>query len=54
MVTHDSNLARRVARTVLLVDGEVVAEDAEARSSLAADVLLDPVHSNPSRASALR
>jgi putative ABC transport system ATP-binding protein len=54
MVTHDSNLARRVARTVLLVDGEVVAEEAEARSALAADVLLDPVRLAPSRAAAAR
>jgi putative ABC transport system ATP-binding protein len=54
MVTHDSNLARRVGRTVLLVDGEVVAEDADARSSLAADVLLDPVRSTPSHAAVLR
>ena len=42
MVTHDSSLARRVSRTVLIVDGEVVNEYvARALSSLSPQLMLE-------------
>src|SRR5512133_1686022 len=42
MVTHDSSLARRVSRTVLIVDGEVVNEYvARALPSLTPELLLE-------------
>jgi ABC-type lipoprotein export system ATPase subunit len=45
MVTHDSSLARRVSRTVLIVDGEVVNEYvARAIPSLSPPLLLEATH----------
>lgn len=45
MVTHDSSLARRVSRTVLIVDGEVVNEYvARALPSLSPPLLLEATH----------
>jgi ABC-type lipoprotein export system ATPase subunit len=45
MVTHDSSLARRVARTVLIVDGEVVNEYvARALPSLSPQLMLQASH----------
>ncbi len=45
MVTHDSSLARRVSRTVLIVDGEVVNEYvARALPSLSPQLLLEATH----------
>jgi ABC-type lipoprotein export system ATPase subunit len=45
MVTHDSSLARRVSRTVLIVDGEVVNEYvARALPSLPPPLLLEATH----------
>jgi len=45
MVTHDSSLARRVSRTVLIVDGEVVNEYvARALSSLSPQLMLEATH----------
>jgi ABC-type lipoprotein export system ATPase subunit len=45
MVTHDSSLARRVSRTVLIVDGEVVNEYiARALPSLSPPLMLEATH----------
>jgi ABC-type multidrug transport system ATPase subunit len=45
MVTHDSSLARRVSRTVLIVDGEVVNEYvARALPSLSPQLMLEATH----------
>jgi ABC-type lipoprotein export system ATPase subunit len=45
MVTHDSNLARRVSRTVLIVDGEVVNEYVgRALPSLSPQLMLEVSH----------
>ena len=45
MVTHDSSLARRVSRTVLIVDGEVVNEYvAQALPSLSPPLMLEATH----------
>ena len=45
MVTHDGSLARRVSRTVLIVDGEVVNEYvARALPSLSPPLLLEATH----------
>jgi ABC-type lipoprotein export system ATPase subunit len=45
MVTHDSSLARRVSRTVLIVDGEVVNEYvARALPALTPPLLLEATH----------
>ena len=45
MVTHDSSLARRVSRTVLIVDGEVVNEYvARALPSLSPQLMLAASH----------